>query len=146
MPKGVYKRTKPVWNKGLTKKDKRVEKYSLSEGSKKNQFKKGDKKFGEKNGNWKGGIIFSCDGYVLIKQLKHPRARTNRGYIFEHILVMEEHLGRFLEKDEVVHHINEIKDDNRIENLRLMTNSNHITFHNIQRFLKLKGELIKNVN
>ena len=49
----------------------------------------------------------------------HPRARTNSPYVFEHILVMEEMLGRHLLPDENVHHRNGVKDDNRPANLEL---------------------------
>ena len=48
----------------------------------------------------------------------HPRARGGN-YVFEHILVMEERLGRFLLPDETVHHMNGVKDDNRPANLEL---------------------------
>jgi hypothetical protein len=48
----------------------------------------------------------------------HPRARTGN-YVFEHIVVMEELLGRPLHKDETVHHRNGVKDDNRPANLEL---------------------------
>lgn len=50
-------------------------------------------------------------------------------YIKEHISIMENNLGRKLEKNEVVHHINEIRDDNRIENLQVMTRSEHSSLH-----------------
>jgi hypothetical protein len=45
---------------------------------------------------------------------------------------MEHYLGRFLTRDEVIHHINKIKTDNRIENLELTTNSQHKKIHQIE--------------
>jgi hypothetical protein len=48
----------------------------------------------------------------------HPRASKNN-YVLEHILVMEKYLGRLIEPDETVHHLNRVKDDNSIENLEL---------------------------
>jgi hypothetical protein len=55
----------------------------------------------------------------MVRHESHPRASTGRAYVFEHILVMERLLGRRLQQDESVHHINGVKDDNRPENLEL---------------------------
>ena len=55
----------------------------------------------------------------MLRVPEHPRARSGGGYVFEHILVMEGILGRYLAKDENVHHINGVKNDNRPENLEL---------------------------
>lgn len=60
------------------------------------------------------------NGYVMVFQKDHPRTKNKRSnYVFEHILVMEKQLGRYLKSDENVHHINGIKNDNRITNLEL---------------------------
>jgi HNH endonuclease len=50
----------------------------------------------------------------------HPKA-GNGNYVFEHVLVMEKMLGRYLLPGENVHHRNGVRDDNRPENLELWT-------------------------
>ena len=77
---------------------------------------------------WKGGKRIQ-NGYVLIYNKSHPKANSNHGYVREHILIMEKQIGRFLKENEVVHHINGNRQDNRIENLQLMTPSEHMRLH-----------------
>ena len=67
-------------------------------------------------------------GYVYLYTPSHPFANVN-GYVAEHRLILEIKLGRFLNRDEHAHHINGIRDDNRIENLKLMQSSKHISYH-----------------
>jgi len=74
---------------------------------------------GENHPNWKGGRK-KVNGYVHILTPDHPH--TNRNYVLEHRLVMEKEIGRYLYSWEIVHHINGIRDDNRIENLELLSN------------------------
>lgn len=59
-------------------------------------------------------------GYVMVLARAHPRAGSN-GYVFEHVLVMEDLLGRYLVTGETVHHLNGVRDDNRPANLELWT-------------------------
>jgi len=77
---------------------------------------------GENHWLWKGGEITLSSGYIMLRRTNHPNAKN--GYEFEHRLVMEEHLGRYLLPNETVHHKNGIKDDNGLENLELFS-GNH---------------------
>lgn len=77
---------------------------------------------GFKNRAWKGGRHINDQGYVGITNRHHPRAKSN-GIVLEHILVMEQKLGRTLNKNETVHHINGVRSDNRPENLELWVKS-----------------------
>jgi len=82
---------------------------------------------GKDHWNWRGGIK-NNNGYVMVYQPKHPHC-DQQGYVRQHRLVMEEDLGRLLEKDEVVHHINGNRADNVIENLQLLSKKEHDLIH-----------------
>lgn len=75
---------------------------------------------GEKAPKWTGGIIYKR-GYVFIYNPNHPH--NDHQYVKRSRLEMEKKLGRYLNKEEIVHHINGIKNDNRIENLVLCKNN-----------------------
>lgn len=74
-------------------------------------------------------------GYIEIK--------TATGWRFEHVVVMENCIGRAVGRDEVVHHINGIKTDNRIDNLQIMKSSEHTKHHHIGR--KRVGAALQNI-
>lgn len=90
------------------------------------------KRRGPLNHKWNGGVSRQ-NGYVLIRCEGHPRARKGSHYVFEHIIVMEKSLGRHLESGEIIHHINGIKSDNRIENLVVMSRKEHVNLHRPRR-------------
>ncbi len=91
------------------------------------EFKKGQR--GKKCINYKNGRTKVKAGYIQVLKHEHPFCNM-RGYVYEHRLVMEKHLGRYLASNEVVHHINGNVSDNRIENLELFeNNTKHLHSH-----------------
>lgn len=79
-------------------------------------------------------------GYILAYVPRHPNAHKD-GYVMLHTVIMERAIGRYLKSDEVVHHINHNKADNRIENLMLMTKHEHRTMHMKERHEKRRNDL-----
>ncbi len=82
---------------------------------------------GSEHYNWHGGRL-NRGGYVYLLRPGHPRA-VMRGYVPEHILVVEASIGRPLEPGGVVHHVNGIRNDNRPDNLQVMTRAEHVRIH-----------------
>lgn len=79
------------------------------------------------NPNWKGGRMKERKR-LLIYSPDHPR-KINGNYAYEYVLLMEKKLGRFLEKNEVVHHIDGDETNNSLDNLTIMTRVEHSRMH-----------------
>jgi hypothetical protein len=86
-----------------------------------------------KHPNWKNGRLISR-GYVYLRKPNHPNA-NKAGYVAEHRLAMEKFLGRYLNKNEVVHHKDGNRGNNIIDNLEVLdTNREHFkNFHQLER-------------
>lgn len=77
--------------------------------------------YGEDHPGWKGGRYIDSYGYVII--------RVNGKSVKEHRYVMEQHLGRPLASNEVIHHRDANKENNDLDNLRLKTVQEHVREH-----------------
>ena len=83
------------------------------------------KKYGGRSANFKGGKVYK-NGYIYTYVGLEFPGHDNRGYYPEHKLIAEKALKRKMKSDEIVHHINGKKDDNRNCNLLICTNSYHL--------------------
>lgn len=90
-------------------------------------WKQGEKVSGAGNGRYLSGKYVNKNGYIMVLQPGHPHG--HKGYVLEHRLIMERYLGRYLKEFECVHHINEIKTDNRMENFFLTSIKEHTILH-----------------
>ena len=86
------------------------------------EFKKG-----QRGAHTKGGYRNPV-GYLWVWQPKHHRANKS-GYVLNSVIVMEQIIGRPLLDAELVHHSNQIKSDDRPENLKIMNKNQHLSLH-----------------
>lgn len=84
---------------------------------------------GSNHPSWKGGTYISHDGYRMIYcPIDNPKNKW-KYYRKEHIVVIEEYLGRKLAKGEVIHHIDGNKLNNTLNNLIVLDQKHHRQLH-----------------
>ena len=128
---------KPVWNKG---------RHNVYSSETLVKMKTARAKYTkEKHPNWKGGRR-NFRGYISIYSPDHP-FRDKNNCVREHRLIMEKYLNRLLKPGETIHHINGIKNDNRIENLKLFSNNQeHMLYHGLIGTIKGRPKHIKQLS
>lgn len=110
------------------KKDRKIHSKNISIALK-NAYNTGTRPIpsGDLHPRWKGGITQRKDGYFMVRISKSKRVLLHR-------YIVEQFIGRQLTKKEIVHHVNSNCLDNRIENLQVMTQSEHIKLHNPKKY------------
>lgn len=86
----------------------------------------------ELNNNWRGGRSLASNGYVLVRVGIGHHLADVRGYAYEHRLVAEQKTGRWLLPNEHVHHIDGNKQNNKPDNLEVLTSSQHRFQHRLK--------------
>jgi len=107
-------------------------------------------KSGAEHPMWKGGRAIDTYGYVwlLVRFLSKDdqslaiSMMNNDGYVLEHRLVMARKLGRPLTHQEVVHHLNGVKSDNRPGNLEVVSSAKHTEEHKVIKD-RLRAEILR---
>lgn len=84
---------------------------------------------GERHHRWANGKMRTSQGYIAVAVPEGHHLRQAHGYAYEHQMVAEEKIGRRLLPNEQVHHINGQRDDNRPENLEVLTRQQHAQEH-----------------
>jgi hypothetical protein len=102
---------------------------------------KGKYQIGNKHPRWKEKHK-DKNGSIYVHAKNHPYCNKDN-MIFEHRLIMEKYIGRYLQPEEVVHHENENTSDNRISNLKLFKNNReHKKYHEKNRKRDDKGRYL----
>lgn len=86
--------------------------------------------------------VLSNNGHIMVRVKTHPNANKNSQVPKAH-LVMENHIGRYIKKTEVVHHIDLNPLNNNNANLQIMTISEHVKLHNSLRQRRGNGTFNK---
>ena len=106
------------------------------------------------NSSWKSDRKISTYGYILIRQLDHPFC-TKGGFVFEHRLVAEKFLlndknsveikgKKYLSPDFCVHHIDGNKQNNNVDNLKILSLKEHASIHSKNRGCKRVAKINEN--
>lgn len=108
---------------------KKIEKYGPRAAGVDMRGRHGNHARGADNARWNDGRMHTSHGYVAVRVPEGHHLRQAHGYAYEHDLIAERMIGRRLGPDEVVHHRNGVRDDNRPENLEVTTRSEHARGH-----------------